>query len=116
MKSQLSALQFGKEFLEVKGKTEQEQLRRDVRLSAHEKSILVFQRFHVLDPPELRLVFLLFSGLVTDGLNKAVLLMLLQIQIIADTFISGICHNVTVTSVLHPLNVASLSVLDILLR
>ena len=38
MRFQLSALQFGKEFLEVKGKAEQEQFRRDVRLSAHEKA------------------------------------------------------------------------------
>ena len=31
--------------------------------------------------------------------------MLFQIQIIADAFVSGICHNVTVASALHPLDV-----------
>ena len=59
------------------------------------KTILVLQRLHILDLPELRLKFpcLLFVG---DRLNKAVLPVLFQIQIIADAFVAGICHNVTV--------------------
>ena len=38
MRFQLSALQFGKELLNVKGKAEQEQFGRDVRPSPHEKA------------------------------------------------------------------------------
>ena len=38
MRSQSVVLQFGKELLNIKGKTKQEQFRRDVRLSAHEKA------------------------------------------------------------------------------
>ena len=65
----------------------------------------MFQRLHILDPPELRLEFLCLLLFVGDRLNKAVLTMLFQIQIIADAFVSGICHNVTVASALHPLDV-----------
>ena len=38
MRFQFSALQFGKELLNIKGKTKQEQLRRNVRLSPHEET------------------------------------------------------------------------------
>ena len=38
MRFQLSALQFGKELLNVKGEAEQKQFRRDVRLSPHEEA------------------------------------------------------------------------------
>ena len=68
------------------------------------KAILMFQRFHILDPPELRLEFLCLLLFVGDRLNKAVLSVLFQIHIVADTFVSGICHNVTVTSALHLLD------------
>lgn len=68
------------------------------------KAILMFQRFHILDPPELRLEFLCLLLFVGDRLNKAVLTMLFQIQIIADAFVSGICYNVTVAFALHPLD------------
>ena len=68
------------------------------------KPVLVLQRLHILDPPELRLEFLCLLLFVGDRLNKAVLPVLFQIQIIADAFVSGICHNVTVASALHPLD------------
>ena len=64
----------------------------------------MLQRFHILDPPELRLEFLCLLFFVRDRLNKAVLTVLFQIQIVADAFVSGICHNVTVASALHPLD------------
>ncbi len=70
-----------------------------------EKTVLVLQRLHILDPPELRLEFLCLLLFVRDRLNKAVLTMLFQIQVIADAFVSGICHNVMVAFALHPLDV-----------
>lgn len=64
----------------------------------------MFQRLHILDPPELRLELLCLLFFVGNRLNKAVLTMLVQIQIIADAFVSGICYNVTVAFALHPLD------------
>ncbi len=72
--------------------------------SCAKKTILMFQRLHILDPPELRLELLCLLFFVGDRLNKAVLTMLFQIQIISDAFVSGICYNVTVAFALHPLD------------
>ena len=76
----------------------------DLSPACTKKTILVLQRLHILDPPELRLEFLCLLLFVGDRLNKAVLTVPFQIQIIADAFVSGICHNVTVAFALHPLD------------
>ena len=53
----------------------------DLSPSCAKKTILMFQRLHILDPPELRLEFLCLLLFVRERLNKAVLTMLFQIKI-----------------------------------
>ena len=76
----------------------------DLSPTCAKKTILVLQRLHILDSPELHLKFLCLLFFVGDRLNKAVLVVLFQIQEVADTFVAGICHNVTVAFALHPLD------------
>ena len=69
------------------------------------EAIFLFVVLHVLNPPDLPLEFLCFPALVICRLNKAHLSVLLQEQIILQTFISGICGHFLIPGLLFILQV-----------
>ena len=68
------------------------------------KTILLLQVLHILHSPDLLLILSDFADFIVCGFNVAVLSMCLEIQIITNAFVSGVCHNVPVASALHSLD------------